>query len=88
MRILICDDEPLAVERLSRLVTQLGHQVVATATHGQDALDLVEQYEPDVVLLDIQMPEMDGLFCGEQISHIIFSAKKLSLIHKNEPTRR
>ena len=54
MRILICDDEPLAVERLSRLVTQLGHQVVATATHGQDALDLVEQYEPDVVLLDIQ----------------------------------
>ena len=42
MRILICDDEPLAVERLSRLVTQLGHQVVATATHGQDALDLVE----------------------------------------------
>lgn len=69
MRILICDDEPLAVERLSRLVTQLGHQVVATATHGQDALDLVEQYEPDVVLLDIQMPEMDGLFCAEQISH-------------------
>ena len=70
MRILICDDEPLAVERLSRLVTQLGHQVVATATHGQDALDLVEQYEPDVVLLDIQMPEMDGLTCAQHLNQM------------------
>ncbi len=38
MDILICDDEPLAVERLSRLVTQLGHHVVATASHGQQAI--------------------------------------------------
>jgi two-component system response regulator AlgR len=34
MDILICDDEPLAVERLVRLVSDLGHQVVATAEHG------------------------------------------------------
>ena len=38
MDILICDDEPLAIERLSRLVSQLGHQVVATASHGQQAI--------------------------------------------------
>ena len=61
MDILICDDEPLAVERLSRMVTQLGHHVVATAEHGKQAIDFVQQYEPDVVLLDIRMPEMDGL---------------------------
>mgnify|MGYP000503463189 CR=1 FL=1 len=60
MDILICDDEPLAIERLSRLVSQLGHQVVATASHGQQAIELTQQYEPDVVLLDIQMPEMNG----------------------------
>jgi len=64
MDILICDDEPLAIERLSRLVSQLGHQVVATASHGQQAIELTQQYEPDVVLLDIQMPEMDGLTCA------------------------
>ncbi len=70
MDILICDDEPLAVERLSRLVTQLGHHVVATAQHGRQAIELVKHYEPDVVLLDIQMPEMDGLCCAQQLSQL------------------
>lgn len=70
MDILICDDEPLAVERLSRLVTQLGHQVVATAQHGIEAIELVQQYEPDVVLLDIKMPEMDGLICAQHLSSL------------------
>lgn len=70
MDILICDDEPLAVERLSRLVTQLGHQVVATASHGKQALDLVREYAPDVVLLDIQMPEMDGLTCARYLAEL------------------
>ena len=70
MDILICDDEPLAIERLSRLVTQLGHQVVATAHHGKEALTLVQQYEPDVILLDIQMPEMDGLTCAQHLSQL------------------
>ena len=36
MKVLIADDEPLAVERLSRLVTQMGHEVIATAHHGHD----------------------------------------------------
>ncbi|MDM1249132.1 LytR/AlgR family response regulator transcription factor [Acinetobacter sichuanensis] len=70
MDILICDDEPLAVERLSRLVSQLGHHVIATAQHGQEALELAELYMPDVVLLDIQMPEMDGLECARHLSQL------------------
>jgi two-component system, LytTR family, response regulator AlgR len=70
MDILICDDEPLAIERLSRLVTQLGHHVIATAQHGQQAIDLAHQYEPDVVLLDIHMPEMDGLSCAQKLSQL------------------
>ncbi|WP_173912233.1 LytTR family DNA-binding domain-containing protein [Acinetobacter sp. Marseille-Q1618] len=70
MDILICDDEPLAIERLSRLVSQLGHHVVATAQHGQQALELAAQYAPDVVLLDIQMPEMDGLECAKHLSQL------------------
>lgn len=70
MDILICDDEPLAIERLARLVTQLGHEVVAKATHGQQAIDLAHQYEPDVILLDIQMPEMDGLVCAQHLRQL------------------
>lgn len=70
MKVLIADDEPLAVERLSRLVTQMGHEVVATAHHGQDVLSQIEQTSPDVVLLDIQMPGMNGLECAEQLRHL------------------
>lgn len=70
MRILICDDESLATERLSRLVTQLGHEVVATASHGQQVIDLAKFHVPDIVLLDIQMPEMDGLTCAQHLSQL------------------
>lgn len=70
MDILICDDEPLAVERLSRLVSQLGHDVVATASHGRQAIDLAHQYKPDVILLDIQMPEMNGLACAQHLRQL------------------
>ncbi|WP_139853370.1 LytR/AlgR family response regulator transcription factor [Acinetobacter pullicarnis] len=70
MNILISDDEPLAVERLSRLVSQLGHQVVATAQNGKQVLELAQQYEPDVVLLDIQMPVMDGLSCAQHLTQL------------------
>ena len=70
MDVLICDDEPLAVERLSKLVSQLGHHVIATAQHGKEALELVQQFEPDVVLLDIQMPEMDGLECAQHLTQV------------------
>lgn len=70
MKVLICDDEPLAVERLSRLVSKMGHEVVAIAHHGQDALEQARLHQPDVILLDIQMPGMNGLVCAEQLSQL------------------
>lgn len=70
MKVLICDDEPLAVERLSRLVSKMGHEVVSTAYHGQEALEQARLHQPDVILLDIQMPGMNGLVCAEQLSQL------------------
>jgi two-component system response regulator AlgR len=70
MKIMICDDEALARERLVRLTTQLGHQVVAQASNGHRAIDLVKQYQPDAILLDLRMPEMSGLQCAEQLSQL------------------
>ncbi|MDQ8961129.1 LytR/AlgR family response regulator transcription factor, partial [Acinetobacter baumannii] len=90
MKVLICDDEPLAVERLSRLVSKMGHEVVATAHHGQDALEQARLHHPDVILLDIQMPGMNGLVCAEQLSQLIVKLlyysykirKKLEITHR------
>ncbi|RZG80565.1 LytTR family DNA-binding domain-containing protein [Acinetobacter pittii] len=70
MKVLICDDEPLAVERLSRLVSKMGHEVVSAAHHGQEALEQARLHQPDVILLDIQMPGMNGLVCAEQLSQL------------------
>lgn len=68
MDIVVCDDEPLARERLVRMVTHLGHEVVAQASNGYQAIELVEQFQPDVILLDIRMPELNGLECAAQLS--------------------
>ncbi|WP_166361010.1 LytR/AlgR family response regulator transcription factor [Pseudomonas akapageensis] len=63
MNVLIVDDEPLARERLSRLVSDLeGYTVLEpSASNGEEALALIESLKPDVVLLDIRMPGLDGL---------------------------
>ena len=62
IRFLICDDEPLAVERLSDLVGRVeGAQVVGTATDGRAAIAEVERLSPDALLLDIEMPALDGV---------------------------
>jgi len=68
MNILICDDEPLGRERLSRLVVEAGHHVVAQAPNGLDALAKVSEFHPDVLLLDVRMPEMDGIQCAEALT--------------------
>jgi two-component system, LytTR family, response regulator AlgR len=62
LRTLIVDDEPLAVERLQMICASLTGLVVAgTASDGEAALRLIDVLTPDVVLLDMTMPGMDGL---------------------------
>jgi two-component system, LytTR family, response regulator AlgR len=61
-RVLIVDDEPPARSRLRQLLADMpAFQVVGEASHGEEALDLCNQLRPDVVLLDIRMPGLDGL---------------------------
>lgn len=69
MRVLVVDDEKLARDRLVRMVDTLdGHEVAGTAECGEQALQQAIQLEPDVVLLDIRMPGMDGMGAAKQIA--------------------
>ena len=62
MKVLIVDDEKLARDRLARLMQDMPQvDIVGEAPHGMDAVRLAAELEPDVVLLDIRMPGMDGL---------------------------
>jgi len=60
MRVLIVDDEAAARRRLATMLDELGVEIVGEATDGVAALDAIRQHRPDVVLLDIAMPEVDG----------------------------
>jgi two-component system response regulator AlgR len=69
LRILVVDDEPLAVERLQLLLARCpGASVVGTANDGDAALRIAEAVTPDLVLLDIAMPGMDGIDVARALS--------------------
>ncbi|WP_323750352.1 LytTR family DNA-binding domain-containing protein [Marinobacter sp.] len=70
-RILIADDEPLARQRIQRLLeAHDGYQVCGEAADGNDTLHKVAELEPDIVLLDIRMPGLDGMEAAEKLSQL------------------
>ncbi|MBE9563237.1 MAG: response regulator transcription factor [Proteobacteria bacterium] len=68
IKVIIVDDEPLARKRLRALVNEIGiATIVAEADNGKDALRFFELYQPDVMLLDIHLPEIDGMQIAKQL---------------------
>jgi DNA-binding NarL/FixJ family response regulator len=61
VRILIADDHALFRDGLRSLLGTQQHEVIAEARNGREAIELTKQLKPDLVLMDISMPEMDGL---------------------------
>lgn len=68
IRAMIAEDERLAREELKYLLEQEGIEVLPSAANGLELLQLVEEHEPDVVFLDIHMPEMQGLQAARMLS--------------------
>ena len=61
IRVVIADDEPITRMDLKELLTGEGYQVVGEAADGFDAVEVCKQARPDLVLMDIKMPLLDGL---------------------------
>ncbi len=71
MDVVVVDDEPLARDRLARMVNRLEDcNVVAEAANVEEALAAVAEYDPDVVFLDVRMPEEDGLSAAKKITQM------------------
>src|SRR5205823_5463268 len=60
-RILLVDDHPLTRSALAGLLTQHGFEVVGEASDGEEAVEAAGRLEPDLILLDLSMPGVDGL---------------------------
>jgi AmiR/NasT family two-component response regulator len=68
MRVLIADDEALTRMGLRTILRDLGHNVVGAAVDGEDAFNMACETRPDLIILDIKMPRMDGLTAAAAIA--------------------
>jgi len=68
IRVLVVDDESIIRMDLRTLLEEMGHEVVGEAADGRKAVEMARALKPDVVIMDIKMPEMDGLDAAKIIS--------------------
>lgn len=68
LRVLIADDEAIIRMGLRTMLEEMGHRVVGMATDGPSAVKLAAKEKPDLAILDIKMPDMDGLEVAEAIT--------------------
>ncbi|MEA4858572.1 MAG: response regulator [Solidesulfovibrio sp.] len=67
LRIMVVDDSGLTVKKMVKLLEELGHEVAAVAATGQQAVDEYAAVAPDMVAMDITMPDLDGIEATRRI---------------------
>jgi len=66
-RILVAEDETLIRMDLVEMLTEAGYEVIAQATNGEEAIAMTNEHKPDLAILDVQMPVLDGISAAEKI---------------------
>jgi len=79
VRILIADDHALFRDGLRSLLQSRGHEVIGEARNGRQAIELAQQLKPDLVLMDIQMPELDGVSATRELTALMPDMKVVAL---------
>ncbi len=80
VRIIIIDDDIEQVESIKFLMKLKKIEVIAVGYNGKDAVELYKKYKPDVVLLDLMMPEYDGYYAVEEITKLDLNAKVIVVV--------
>jgi response regulator NasT len=70
IRILVAEDETLIRMDLVEMLQEAGYEVVAQATNGEEAIALANEFTPDLAILDVKMPVLDGISAAEKIISI------------------
>lgn len=85
VRVLIADDSAVVRGLVARWITEAGFQLVGTASNGRIAVEMLAKHDPDVVLLDIDMPELDGT---EALPRMLAASPSLQVVMMSTLTTR
>ena len=66
-KVIIVDDSPIMKKMLAKILSQNGHEVIAQGKDGAEGMELYTKHHPDVLLLDITMPNRSGVECLEDV---------------------
>ncbi len=66
-RVVVAEDEAIIRMDLAEMLGEAGYEVVGQASNGEQAVEMATELEPDLVIMDVKMPVMDGLTAAEQI---------------------
>jgi DNA-binding NarL/FixJ family response regulator len=85
LRVLLADDAPSVREGVKALLERDGFEVVGEATNGREAIQLAQAHHPDVAVLDLEMPQMNGLDAAQEILQVCPGTQTILLtIHREE----
>ncbi len=89
LRITVADDEPRMRDYLWESLQRMGHRMVSAARNGRELVEQCRQHEPDLVICDIKMPDMDGIDAAEAIYRTrAIPVILVSAFHDDELIRR